>query len=77
MKAIQITMDEGLLERLDADEQVRRRGRSALIRQLVSEFLARRREAAIDAQYRRGYAGFDGLGPDFDGWEEMGVWPED
>ncbi|MCP4654013.1 MAG: ribbon-helix-helix protein, CopG family [bacterium] len=77
MKAIQITMDEGLLERLDADEQVRRRGRSALIRQLVSEFLERRREAAIDAQYRRGYAGFDGLGPDFDGWEEMGVWPED
>ncbi len=77
MKAIQITMDEGLLERLDADEQVRRHGRSALIRQLVSEFLERRREAAIDAQYRRAYAGFDGLGPEFDGWEEMGVWPED
>ena len=76
MKAIQITVDEGLLNQLDADDEVRRLGRSAVLRQLVSEFLRRKREAAIDVQYRRGYAEFDGLGTEYEGWEEMGVWPE-
>jgi metal-responsive CopG/Arc/MetJ family transcriptional regulator len=77
MKAIQITFDESLLEHLDEDEEVRKRGRSAVLRELVREFLDRKRAAAIDAQYRRGYADFDGLGPEFDGWEKMGAWPED
>ena len=35
------------------------------------------RVAEIDARYRRGYADFDGLGPEFEGWETMGVWPEE
>ena len=76
MKAIQITFDETLLDQLDADDEVRRKGRSAVLRRLVDEFLARKREAAIDAQYRKGYAGFEGLGPDYEGWEDIGEWPE-
>ncbi len=77
MKAIQITFDKVLLERLDADDEVRSQGRSAVLRQLVAEFLRRKREAAIDAQYRRGYADFEGLGPEYEGWEQMGVGPEE
>lgn len=77
MKAIQITFDESLLERLDTDDEVRKVGRSAVLRRLVGEFLERKRTAEIDAQYRRGYADFDGLGPEFEGWENMGVWPEE
>ena len=75
MKAIQITMDETLLAHLDADEEVRQKGRSAVLRRLVGEFLESRREAAIDAKYRRSYADF-GLDPEFQGWGEMGQWPE-
>jgi hypothetical protein len=74
MKAIQVTFDEPLLEKLDADEEVRKLGRSAILRRLVDEFLEHKREATLNAQYRRGYADFDGLGPEFDGWETMGVW---
>ncbi len=77
MKAIQVTFDEGLLDQLDADDEVRNRGRSVVLRQLVDEFLRRKREAAIDALYRRGYADVDGLGSEYEGWERMGVWPED
>lgn len=69
MRAIQITFDETLLEQLDADEEVKEQGRSAVLRRLAEEFLKRKRESAIDAQYRGGYADFDGLGSEFEGWE--------
>jgi len=74
MRAIQVTFDEQLLERLDTDDEVRKAGRSAILRRLVRDFLDRKREAEIDTRYRRGYTGFDGLGPEFEGWEDMGVW---
>ena len=77
MKAIQITFDERLLTELDEDEEVRRTGRSALLRRLAAEYLERRKQAMIDAQYERGYADGKGLGEEFEGWETAGVWPED
>jgi metal-responsive CopG/Arc/MetJ family transcriptional regulator len=75
MKAIQVMMDEALLEALDATAAVQRDGRSAVLRQAAADYLARRRDAEIGDQYRRAYAGERGLGPDFDGWEEQGSWP--
>jgi hypothetical protein len=45
------------------------------LRRLVSEYLRRKGESAIDASYRKGYSDRVGLGPEFDGWEEEGVWP--
>jgi metal-responsive CopG/Arc/MetJ family transcriptional regulator len=56
LKAIQITMDESLLKALDAEEEVRRDGRSAVLRRVVADYLRRRAEQRIDAQYRRAYA---------------------
>ena len=53
MKAVQVMFDEELLRRLDADNEVRRRGRSAVLREAVAEFLERRRQAKIAEQYRR------------------------
>ncbi|MEM8961207.1 MAG: hypothetical protein AAGD38_07005 [Acidobacteriota bacterium] len=76
MKPIQVALDETILAELDKDEDVRRLGLSAVLTRLVREFLARKREHAVDEQYRRGYTGFDHLGPEFEGWEEMGEWPE-
>ena len=75
MKAIQITMDESLLQALDAEEEVRRDGRSAVFRRAVAEYLRRRHEQRIDEQYRRAYAGGT-VDPELEGWEEEEAWPE-
>jgi metal-responsive CopG/Arc/MetJ family transcriptional regulator len=76
MKAVQIMFDEDLLAELDETADVREKGRSAVLRQLTSDFLRQRREREIDAQYERAYAGVEEpLGRDFEGWEEEGVWP--
>jgi len=76
MKAVQIMFDEDLLAELDETSEVREKGRSAVLRQLTSDFLRRRREQEIDAQYERAYARVeDPLGKDFEGWKNEGVWP--
>jgi metal-responsive CopG/Arc/MetJ family transcriptional regulator len=76
MKAIQVMFDETLLAELDGTADVRDKGRSAVLRQLASDFLRQRREQEIDAQYTRAYADVeDPLGGDFEGWEEEGAWP--
>ncbi len=70
--------DEDLLAELDKTVDVREKGRSAVLRQLASDFLGRRREREIDAQYERAYKGVEApLGKEFEGWEEEGVWPPD
>lgn len=76
MRAIQITIDDDLLARLDADEEVRREGRSAVLRRAAEEYLRRRRKRAIAEQYARAYGASPGLGEEFGAWEEEGVWPE-
>jgi metal-responsive CopG/Arc/MetJ family transcriptional regulator len=75
MKAIQVTFDEELLRELDATEEARRLGRSALMRQAVAEYLERRRRESIAKQFRDAYAPGGGLGEEFAGWEEQGSWP--
>jgi metal-responsive CopG/Arc/MetJ family transcriptional regulator len=76
MKAIQVMFEEALLAELDRTAEVREKGRSAVLRQLTSDFLRRRRKQEIDIQYERAYSGVeDPLGKDFEGWEEEGVWP--
>ena len=76
MKAIQITLDETLLARLDADEEVRRDGRSAVLRRAAEEYLRKRRRRAIAKQYAKAYSASQGLGPEFSGWEDEGAWPD-
>ena len=68
-------MDDELLRRLDADEEVKSSGRSAVLRRAAAEYLRRSRAARISAAYAAGYGGESGLGKDFEGWENEGVWP--
>jgi metal-responsive CopG/Arc/MetJ family transcriptional regulator len=76
MKAIQVMFEEALLAELDGTAEVREKGRSAVLRQLASDFLRRRRKQEIDTRYERAYAGVEApRGKDFGGWEEEGVWP--
>jgi metal-responsive CopG/Arc/MetJ family transcriptional regulator len=74
MKAIQITVDDRLLAELDADEEVKRDGRSAVLRRAVAAYLRRKRRASIAEEYRRGYG--RGSAGELAGWADEGSWPE-
>jgi len=76
MKAIQITVDEELLRRMDADAEVRRDGRSAVFRRAVDEYLRKCRADTIREQYRQAYGNGQGLGDEFAGWEDQAKWPD-
>jgi metal-responsive CopG/Arc/MetJ family transcriptional regulator len=76
MKAVQVLFDEPLLERLDADEEVRELGRSAVLRRAAAEYLRKRRSKRVAEMYRRAYGKLAGLGTEFSGWERQGTWPE-
>lgn len=77
MKAIQVTLDEDLLARLDRDAEVRRDGRSAVLRRAADLYLRQRRAGAIAAAYHRAYDGGGGLGKGFEGWSTEGTWPDE
>jgi metal-responsive CopG/Arc/MetJ family transcriptional regulator len=77
MKVIQITMDEKLLHRLDATDETRREGRSAVFRRGVKEYLDRQRRRTITSGYRLAYSADPGLGKEFEGWEDEGSWPSE
>jgi len=77
MKAIQITMDPELLARLDEQEVVKQKGRSAVIRSAVEAWLRRMREQQIVQEYQRAYGEGRGLGREWEGWEEEGTWLEE
>ena len=68
-------MEEELLATLDGVEEVRLKGRSAVLRDIVREFLARRREAEIERQYRDAYT--KNPPDEFKDWADAGVWPEE
>jgi metal-responsive CopG/Arc/MetJ family transcriptional regulator len=76
MKAIQVTLDDALLARLDADDEVRRDGRSAVLRRAADQYLRNRRKRAVAEQYTQAYGTGAGLGPEFAGWDDEGAWPE-
>jgi len=76
MKAVQVLLDEPLLRRLDANDEVRKRGRSAVLRQAAAEYLRRHRARATADAYRKAYGGGAGLDDEFRGWEDEGAWPE-
>lgn len=76
MKAIQVSFDEDLLERLDSTEEARRDGRSAVLRRATAEYLKRRARQEVATRYRQAYGEGEGLGDEFEGWEDQGEWPK-
>ena len=75
MRSIQITFDERLLDALDATEEVKKKGRSAVMRRAVEEYLGRRRRWTIAESYREAYGEGAGISDEFTGWEDQGEWP--
>ena len=77
MKPIQVMFDEALLQRLDADDEVRRSGRSAVLRRAAADYLRRRRVKRTADAYKRAYGGErSGLDLELKGWPDEGAWPE-
>ena len=76
MKPIQVLIDEPLLRRLDADTEVKRVGRSEVLRRAASEYLRRSRMRRIAEGYWRAYGEGKALGEEWAGWEDEGSWPE-
>lgn len=77
MKAVQVMLDERLLRELDDTDEVRRDGRSAVLRRVLRSYLDRRRRDGIAERYAEAYGQGSDLGAEWDGWEEQGVWPTD
>ncbi len=76
MKPVQITMDEELLRQVDALPEVKRHGRSAVLRQIMAAYLRHRQQRAIRDAYRKGY-GAQPVGRDeFAVDPEFLAWPE-
>ena len=73
MKPIQVTFDERLLKQLDADPEVKRDGRSLVLRRAAFEHLRRKRRTAIAEACRRASANKGGS--DFEHWAGEGSWP--
>jgi metal-responsive CopG/Arc/MetJ family transcriptional regulator len=77
MKPIQVMFDEALLQRLDADDEVRQSGRSAVLRRAAADYLRRRRVKRTADAYKRAYgAKRAGLDLELQGWPDEGAWPE-
>ena len=77
MKPIQVMFDEALLKRLDADEEVRQSGRSAVLRRATAEYLRRRRGRKTAEAYKRAYgAGRVSVDRELTGWPDESAWRE-
>ena len=77
VKVVQVSLDEALLEQLDATSQVRERGRSAVVRDALRDWLAIRRDAESAAAYARAYGKDGGIDDEFPGWAKRGTWPQE
>lgn len=76
MKTVQMTLDEGLIARVDRAARRLKTTRSAFTRQALREALARIATLQREAQHRRGYAAHPVRPGEFDGWATEQVWPE-
>ena len=76
-RVIQVTMDEDLLRKLDSDPEVKKNGRSVVLRRAAAMYLRRSRRQATDDEYRRAYGEHpvsrDELGP----FHVEPIWPEE
>jgi len=76
MKPVQVMFDESLLAELDADVEVRRDGRSAILRRAARAWLQRKRVAEVSRAYKLAYGGDTSIASELEDWDEQGTWPD-
>ena len=75
VKAIQIILEEELLEEIDRERRDARMNRSAFFREAVRAYIARRKMLEEEKRHQRGYEKHP---PDeFAVWNQVAVWEED
>ena len=76
-KAVQVSLDEDLLERIDRDPETRQRGRSAVIRSALQLYLRAKERHAVDQAILQAYEGHaDELLKEVEDLLEGQAWPE-
>ena len=75
MKTILITIDPELLHRVDNDEESKRKGRSAFLRQAARYYLDHKRLKPISEKYHTSYTQVLAKDDDLSIWEDEQVWP--
>jgi len=77
-RAVQISLDQALLKRIDQDPEARSLGRSAFLRHAVEQYFATKQRAGIDEALRRGYQGAAAqAAEEIDGLIESQAWPDE
>ena len=76
MKAIRVTFDEALLDRLNHSSEAQERGRSAILREAVADYLKRKDAEDITRRYQVGYRDTAKLNDELEGWGGEGAWPK-
>ncbi len=77
-RAVQISFDPELLERIDADPEVRREGRSAFVQTAVRSYLESRDKEELDTRIAKAYAGeADALLAEIEPLLGRQTWPTD
>jgi metal-responsive CopG/Arc/MetJ family transcriptional regulator len=56
-RAVQVSIDEDMLGRIDRDPEAKRDGRSSFLRSAVATYLELKRRRGIDDDFRRAYSG--------------------
>jgi len=76
-RPVQISLDEALLQRIDADPQTKAKGRSAFIREAILRHLRAREREAVDEAIMRAYDGeADAMLSEIEDLMQSQVWPE-
>ena len=76
-KPVQISIDNELLRRIDADPETRKRGRSAFIRSAIELYLTAKERRAIEAQIVKAYSGrADDLLAEVSSMVDIQAWPD-
>ena len=77
-KPVQISLDLDLLNRIDSDPEVQKRGRSAFVREACEVYLKVRQRRAVDSAIDRVYStGADDLLAEVEDLIEEQEWPAD
>jgi metal-responsive CopG/Arc/MetJ family transcriptional regulator len=77
-KAVQVSIDEDLLRRVDADPEARERGRSAFVRSAIECYLRARRRRDVDEAISTAYGGHaDAMLDEVKGLLDSQAWPDD
>ena len=76
--AVQVSLDNELLKRIDADPEAKKKGRSAFIRDALRLYLRARERRKIDHEIRSAYGGkSDAMLAEIEGLLERQTWPDE